>query len=290
MVTVATGRLPDFLAVGPPRTGTTWLHNVLEGHVGLPRWIKETVFFSHRYQLGMEWYESQFRHCQLGRPIGEICTYFEYPQARERIALHIPHCKIICSFRDPVERTYSYYKFMRRLAYTKLGFEDAIGKHKQMVESNRYAFHLKDWQARFGSENVLVLIYDDLIADPQSYLDRVCDFVGIERFALSESPAANERAFAITRAPRSHRLAQNARHFSEWLVIHRAYRVQRLLDRLGAWKFCYEGGEEYRPLAPDVDARIRERFRPEVEALEELIGRDLSSWKKPRVHPVRAAS
>src|SRR5260370_37093684 len=120
---------------------------------------------------------------------------------------------------------------MRRLGNKKLGFEDAIGKHKQMVESNRYAFHLKDWQARFGSENVLVLIYDDLIADPQSYLDRVCDFAGIELFALSESPAANERAFAITRAPRSHRLPQTARPFSQGLGHPRAYPRPTALDR-----------------------------------------------------------
>ena len=40
------------------------------------------------------------------------------------------------------------------------------------------------------------------------------------------------------------------------------------------------GGEKFVPLSPEIDARLRDRFRPEVEALEDLIGRDLSAWKK----------
>jgi hypothetical protein len=32
-------------------------------------------------------------------------------------------------------------------------------------------------------------------------------------------------------------------------------------------------------LGAAVEARLRERFRPEVEAVEELTSRDLSAWK-----------
>ena len=36
------------------------------------------------------------------------------------------------------------------------------------------------------------------------------------------------------------------------------------------------------PIAAEQDARLRERFLPEVEALEEMLMIDLSAWKKPR--------
>ena len=40
--------------------------------------------------------------------MGEIApTYFSNRVVRERIKKHIPDCKIICTFRDPVERLYS---------------------------------------------------------------------------------------------------------------------------------------------------------------------------------------
>ena len=53
-------RLPDFIHVGPPRTGTTWLHEVLKGHVGLPEG-KSTRFFETEYHRGIEWYADFFK-------------------------------------------------------------------------------------------------------------------------------------------------------------------------------------------------------------------------------------
>jgi hypothetical protein len=282
---VGASLLPTFLAVGPQRTGTTWLHNVLVGHAGLPQGTKETLFFSHSYGFGIGWYADHFRHCDPTLPIGEVgSTYFEYPQAKERIAQHIPDCKIICSLRDHVSRSYSYYKFMRRNAYTKFPFEEALVKHKLFVESNRYAHHLKEWFRIFGRENVLVCLYDNLEADPQKYFNEICDFIGIARVALTELPAASERANAITHAPRSHRMTQNVRHLSARLTAWRAHRTLDLIIRLGLFRFWTVGGKPYQPLDPDVDARLRKHFLPDVEALEDLIGRDLSAWK---VAPLR---
>jgi hypothetical protein len=108
-------QLPDFIAVGPPRTATTWLDLVLRGHVGLPGETKETHFFTRNYGRGIDWYARHFRRCASGKVVGEICpSYFESPQARERIRAAIPGCEIICTLRDPVDRLYSYYKLMRQ--------------------------------------------------------------------------------------------------------------------------------------------------------------------------------
>ena len=54
------------------------------------------------------------------------------------------------------------------------------------------------------------------------------------------------------------------------------------LERAGVWEFCQGRGEHYPRLTPEQEARLRERYRPEVEALEELLGIDLSAWKMPR--------
>jgi hypothetical protein len=58
--------------------------------------------------------------------------------------------------------------------------------------------------------------------------------------------------------------------------------VQRL-ERLGLWRFCFGGGGPFAALAAQTEARLRSFFTPEVEALEELLGRDLSAWKEPSV-------
>ncbi len=278
--------LPNFIAVGVGRSGTTWLHEVLTGHVGLPYGLKETDFFLRNYGNGIDWYKSFFRHCAPDRPIVEICpTYFSSAEARQRIKLHIPDCRIICTFREPVERAYSHYKLMRHNVWTRTSFEEVAGRSREIAEMNHYALHLKGWQETFGRDNVLICLYDDLEQDPQGYLDAVCNFIRIPSIQLERS-MATARLNSFPAAPRNRRLAQNARHVRDWLRTRRAYWLDRLLDCAGVWRFCFDGGEEFPPLDPQLEARLKQRFRPEVEALEELIGRDLSAWKHNGTGPV----
>jgi hypothetical protein len=271
--------LPNIIGVGVGRSGTTWLYSVLTGHVGTPRRIKETNFFLHNYNRGIDWYKSLFRHCVPDRPILEISPmYFNSADARKRIRLHIPDCRIVCTFREPVERLYSQYKLMRRNVYTRLSFEAYATSSRQAEETNRYALHLREWHRTFGRDNTLVCLYDDLVRDPQNYLASVCSFMGISPFRLDPS-AASARVNTISRAPRNRHLAQNARHVRVWLWNHSAYRLDRLLARIGLWDFCLGRGASYPALDPPLAARLRQKFRPEVDALEELIGRDLSAWR-----------
>jgi len=276
-------RLPDFIGIGPFRTGSTWLHAVLKDYTNLPRGTKETNFFADNYRRGIEWYAWHFRDRDDSRPAGEIGPYFGSPYVPARIARHIPDCKIFCALRDPVDRAYSHYKLFRHARVSNASFEQSLAVNPAIAENSRYAFHLTGWQQQFGKENVLVTFYDDLRASPQSYVDSICDFIGIERISL-DKVRINDQDFNRIETPAIHRRrARLARHLVERLRSMRAYRTIDRLRRVGFWDFCYGGGEPYGPLPPDVDARVRERFRPEITALEELVGRDLSAWKKPRV-------
>ncbi len=283
-------RLPDFIAVGPQRTGTTWLHQVLAGHVGLPV-IKETDYFSRHYNKGLDWYLASFVNCSPHRPMGEIDpNYFGIVEAYERIATVIPRCRIVVSLRDPTERAWSSYRIMRRDAWTRVGFEETVARNEIIRESSRYAFHLANLQRLFGADRVLVTFYEDLEANPQGYLDRICDFIEAPRLSLSGRPAATERVNTVTHAPRSRRLAQNARNARDWMRLHRWHRTIALLGRIGVWDFVFGGGVQFGAMAPDVEARLRARFRPEVEALEAMLHRDLSAWKYPRAGGDRTAA
>lgn len=99
--------LPSFLVVGPPRTGSSWLHEVLRLHTLLPSPSKETRFFDTHFQRGVKWYLAHYESA-VGEPrMGEVApTYFASASARERIALTIPRAKIVCVFRNPVDRIF----------------------------------------------------------------------------------------------------------------------------------------------------------------------------------------
>jgi len=280
-------RLPDFIAVGPPRTATTWLERSLAGHVGLPAGIKETDFFGGHYDLGLDWYASHYRGCDRMRPIGEICpVYFDSSAARERIARHLPQCRIICTLRDPVDRLYSHYRLLRREGWIReMTLEQALAKDLKwsgpgnLHWSSRYATHLREWRAAFGDDSVLTVLHDDLVADARRYLDRICTFIGIEPFAI-DTASARERVNTVEHAPRSWRMARQARKLRERLIRRRLYGLLNVSQPL--WSFCAGGGAAFGPLPPELETRLRHQLRPEIEELESLLQRDLSHWREPR--------
>lgn len=275
-------KMPDFIGIGPAHGGTTWLHFALKLRVGLPLPQKETHFFDWHYGKGIQWYAERFSHCDPARPIGEICPYFPSRDACERIARHIPGCKIICQLRDPVDRAYSAYKFAVYNEMTVGAFEHALETIPGLVAGNLYARHLNHWYSQFGEDNVLVLLFDDLLERPQRYIDSVCRFIGVEHIDLSRTRLPKRAINSHSRKPRSPSLARKARRAINWLGDHNLDCLITMLDKIGLWKLCFEG--EFSPMNTATEQRLRERYLPELEELERLIGKDLSAWKPGATH------
>jgi hypothetical protein len=233
------------------------------------------------YAKGAGWYQGYFRSCSSTAVVGEVTpTYFALAEARERIARDLPGCKIVCTLRDPVSRAWSWYRVLHREGRIRRGFLDEMlrGNEPQLRQANRYALHLRAWRERFGEENVGVFLYDDLRANPQSFADSVLRFLGLPSIEVDTIAAylMRNEADDDCRIPA---LAYGAWRLRMSLKSLRAERTVERLGRLGVWRLCFGGGGRFAPLPGDVEHRLREFFVPEVEALEELIGRDLSSWK-----------
>lgn len=272
--------LPTFIGVGPPRTGTTWLDAILRGHVNLPTGLKETLFFDQRYELGLPWYQSHFRNLRPGVPTGEFGpSYFSSGAARERIARHIPDCRIICTLREPVARLYSNYKMWRRLALVKDSFARVAERHEGLLVYSHYASNIAAWRQLFGRDNTLVLIHEEALLDRQRYVDGLCEFIGAERLDLAKVAKVDENVVTVERAPKSRRMARRARQLRGFLATHRYWRTRNLMHPV--FEFCMGRGERFPPLDEELETHLRSRFEPEIVALEELLGRDLSIWRKP---------
>ena len=279
-IPAAAPRLPDFIAIGPPRTGTTWLYRTLSGRVGLPRDTKETDFFSDHYGRGIHWYLDFFRDCPADLPIGEISpNYFAALEAPDRIAAHVRDCRIVCTLRDPVDRLYSFYRLMRHNGWTRASMEEIASGSSLATEASHYAHYLRRWRERFGTERVMVAFYEDLENTPQQFLDSICGFLGIKRIDLDGSPLLGKRVNSVTRGPRVALLAEKAWRLRRWLEARNAAASIAALRKIGVWRFSFRGGGEFGPLDPKIEQQLRERFRPEVDALEEMLERDLSDWK-----------
>lgn len=204
-----------------------------------------------------------------------------------RIAADLPNCKIIITLRDPVERFYSHYRLLRREGWLRdENLEQAIARHLRnptgpgnMFNVSRYAEHVRAWQSVMPAGNVKVMLCDDLQADPQSLISRVCSFLEIPEVDLSRIPAARQRINTISLAPKSPRLAKLARCLIAACRSRRFYRLVNSWDRTWLWRFIFESGKQFDEMTRAQEASLRERFRSEIEQLEVIIQRDLSKWK-----------
>jgi len=261
--------------VGPQRTATTWLYERLLPHVVLPKGVKETMFFDRHFGKGLAWYESHFRHGRSDQPVGEIApTYFHSAEAREHIARTIPHCKIVCTLRDPVSRLYSLYRFMRQYGFTRASFERALEDFPFMMGSSRYAHHVSEWQRLFP--RTTVVLYEDLREDPQGYLGAVCRFLEIRPMPLPPELAGwREEATPA----RFYHLARVGQRTADFLRSVRLYRLVNMAKRTGLRRFVFGGGPPLPPMDPARAAELRRLLSPEVTRLEAIIDRDLGAWK-----------
>jgi hypothetical protein len=143
----------------------------------------------------------------------------------------------------------------------------------------RYVEQLRRFEERFGRERVLVLIYEDFRADNEATVRRVLSFLGVEEEMPIETVEANPsvrvrsaraddavRALQAGRGPAARAAKTAGRLLPERL---RSSLLGALRRRL-----LYAEPE---PPDPELMAELRRRFKPEVVALSDHIGRDLVS-------------
>ncbi|KAH9489549.1 hypothetical protein Btru_038391, partial [Bulinus truncatus] len=116
-------RLPNFIVVGPQKTGTTALYSFLSQHPSIisnlptPKHFEEIQFFNtNNYYLGLDWYMEFFP--QPDKPNSTLlfeksANYFESELAPRRMAALVPRAKIIIILMNPAKRAYSWYQHMR---------------------------------------------------------------------------------------------------------------------------------------------------------------------------------
>lgn len=201
-----TGSLPDFVIIGAPKCGTTFLYHLLTKHPHVePAAFKETHYFDRLFEKGTEWYRGCFlptRWKDGRRTITGEATprYLSHPRAAERMAEVIPRARLIALLRNPVDRTYSAYQFFRvRHGREKGTFEETIAAHldrppnESPLQKSIYVDHLLRWSTFFDREQMLVLKSEDFFEYPQEMLNRVLDFLDLPDWTPRASDLQNKR-------------------------------------------------------------------------------------------------
>jgi hypothetical protein len=309
-VAARAGRIPDFFIVGHAKSGTTALYEMLREHpqLYLPE-SKEPWFFASELHertpprpegtpRTLEEYRAWFADAGAGQRVGEATALYLWSQtAAGAIAEVQPQAQIIALLREPASflrslhlqliETYveTEHDFARALA-----LEDdrrrgrRIPRHtywpKALLYSDhvRYAEQLRRYHEAFGRERVLVLVYEDFRDDNEAVVRGVQRFLGVD----DTLPILPRRANPTVqmRSPRLHGLMHSVTVGTGRgsLAVKGALKsvmpaqARRELVRTVNKRVLHRA-----PAEEDAElmARLRARFRPEVEAVSEYLGEDL---------------
>lgn len=208
-------RFPDFLLIGPQRTGTTWLHHHLFRHPSLflPR-QKETYFFSRLEKTGKkepnftglddylqramsdsprDWIRKSIHALrQSGTPYrptvrGESTATYAIlePEIVEEICRINPEIKAIMMLRDPLERAWSHAR--KDLFWH--GVPDAeefpLEEFQKFCRASgqtrlaRYSEIAEKWRSFLKPGNLFIGRFRDISEDPETTLESIHRFLEI---------------------------------------------------------------------------------------------------------------
>jgi hypothetical protein len=309
---------PNFFIVGAPRCGTTALFHYLGTHPNIyvsP--VKEPQYFcpdltDPRYMYAKRHeYLGLFEACQAHHlAIGEATPkYLRSSVAVENILKFDASARLIVMLRNPVEMIHSYHaKKLSSNQETEPDFERAWRlqdeRAREEVQFPVRGYRLKQLQygevGKLGTQldrllriaprqQVKVIQFDDFIDDTRAVYEDVLAFLGVPNDGRDSFPRVNESKTA--------RLGWFARFVSSSPFPFNMLRWG--LRRILGWKTSRAlvhrlrrmnlQPQQRQPLSREFHEELVRYFDEEVRLLEELLGRDLSHWRR-RDEPARGES
>lgn len=278
----------DFIGIGAPKCGTTWLSAQLEAHpqIGFAP-HKEVYYFAdtiarriagqemHCFERGVDWYHKQFP--QVGGAIkcrGEFCPAYLYSEeAATRIADYRADIKLLLCVRPPVEMIYSWYWYGGSAVVTALPKSFAEMMENPFLRAlGCFARHLKPYLTKFPPENILVVQLGAIQRDPDRVRQGIYEFLGVAADFKPQFEAGKNEA----RAPRSSVLQAGAQRLYAGISVLPG--VSRLLKSPAIAKILQNAyhrinskARKYEPLAPAERAKWETYYAADQEELSRLL-------------------
>jgi len=297
---------PNFFIVGVAKCGTTALFDYLAQHPNT--WCpaeKEPNFLAFDYPA-LQGPRTEENYLKLFADAGDEHTavgeasilYFFSKVAIEEIREHYPDAKLIIMIRNPAEMVYSFHSQLMSTANEDVAdFEQAWrlqderreGRHipsrclvpefLQYRDIGRLSRGIRRVLDVFPREQVRLIVFDDMKADPQGVFDDVTDYLGLPRFGGVDFRVVNankvqksQLVTGVTTRPLRPRL----QGFVRWLkkvTGLQGFSFRALLNRLNSTE------APRKQLSTEFRSELRDYFADEVRELEVLTGRDLSDWR-----------
>ena len=281
---------PNFYVVGPPKTGSTSLYWHLKRHpeVFLPS-FKELRMFQpeHPDSLSPARYRNLYAEAKDYKAIGEVTPYYLVdPAVPGRVREVSPAAKIVILLRDPVERAYAHYLTVKEVNvatghkepsrsfaealrnYEKTPIEQRRDLTTDYLEQGLYSAGVRQYLETFGSDQVLVLLFDDLAKDTKGVFERIAQHIGVDPDVFSNVDASENRnpyrvpKYAAIRWGQKMGLSGLLPHSLKVAMLPLFFKLRKT------------------PLDGESRRRLQQFYDRDITELEALLGRKLPELRK----------
>ncbi len=300
----------DFFIVGAPKCGTTSLYEYLYTHPNICfSYSKEPNYFSsdfHGYRTTFsinDYHQKEFSYCNdNGNLFGESSVWYLYSSiAAKEIYKYNADARIIVLLRNPLDMLYSLHsQLLYNLDEDIANFEKAwkiqaarsekkhIPKYCRVPEFLQYrniglySIQLERIYKYFPRNQVKIILFEELVKTPEKVYSNVLSFLGLENDGRTEFHVSNQNKSLIFKPLAT--LIQRPPVFIVSIVnrIKSVLHVHRLgiYPLMNKFNVLINSQKKTRtPLQTDFKKIMLDTFLDDINKLEKIIGRDLSSWK-----------
>ena len=297
---------PTFLIIGAAKAGTTSLYHYLHQHPDIfmsP--VKEPNFFVFEcHTLHFEGpgdqavvaqsvttlaaYEALFAEGAQAQARGEASPlYLHVPEAPARIQRHVPDIKLIACLRHPVDRLHSHFWNMVKCGREPLqDFAEALAAEPERQRANWewgwqytaggfYHAQLSRYYATFDPSQILVLLFEDFIANPVAVLQSIFRFLDVDD-AFIPNVLLQHNATGLPKNPLLHRLMTSENPLRSTARMTLPLPVKKFI---ATW--LWSRNVEKPTLDPALRADLLALYHDDILKLQTLLQRDLSHWLQP---------
>lgn len=215
---------------------------------------------------------------------GSVSTLYFPERAIPNIRRFCPEARMVVLLREPVARAHSAYEYWVARGWETLPFAEALDREDERIaEGYHHIWHytrmgfyseqLTAYYDAFPREQLLVLGYEDFMADKRAGLARVHEFLGLRHVVPDEvddniNAGGSPRSKLMTAALRKARDVEPLRK----AVLKTVPFAMREKIRGASSKAS--------TMSPEAQARLEALYRDEVRSLGALLGDDAPGWAR----------
>lgn len=294
---------PNFFIAGAAKSGTTSLFTYVNLHPDVyMSEIKEPHYFCHddfptRFTgpgdegfsenrlRTEEAYLKLFEPGQNALIRGEGSVYYIYfPDVAQRLMEFNPDSKVVLVLRNPIERAFSAYMHTVRDGRETLSFEEALKAESSRREQGYqplwwyrelglYTRQVERYQQVFPKDQLKIFLFEDL-KDTSAVVADTLSFLGVDaKIPIDTSVKQNESG-----VPKSRFVYDFFAKPNGLKEVIKPMLPEKLRQRLGQQAKSMTLRKE--TMNPETRMELKEFYRDDIAALQDVLGRDLSNWMK----------